>query len=126
MVIFEKLNVYFQTSKMATLLSESERLLNCASIFCKFFYIKENLQNIVIIEYFKSSNQLSDEELFIGDETKAFLLNLTENEGFPVNNLFVNVRSFYVGFTTKLIYQFVLNLVCSKLSNCLIQPSVRI
>ena len=36
--------------------------------------------------------------MFIGDETTAFYLNLTENEGHSVNNFYVRVRLFYETF----------------------------
>jgi len=110
LVIFDKFNIYFQTSKAATihkLHTESERLLKTVlSFFVKSSVIRLNSSNLIDIEYSNPSNQVSDEELFIGDETTAFLLDLADNEGIPSTNFYGHVRSFYVAFTKKLISKF--------------------
>ncbi len=76
LVIFDEFNIYFQTSKAATihkLHTESERLLKTVlSFFVKSSVIRLNSSNLIDIEYSNPSNQVSDEELFIGDETTAF------------------------------------------------------
>lgn len=48
------------------------------------------------------SNQLKDDELYIGDDTTALLLQLSENEGVPIDNFYEGVRSFYIAFVGKL------------------------
>ncbi len=88
LVIFDKFNIYFQTSKAATihkLHTESERLLKTVlSFFVKSSVIRLNSSNLIDIEY-SNPSKVSDEELFIGDETTAFLLDLADNEGIPSN-----------------------------------------
>ena len=107
---FDKFNVSFQTSKAATihwLHSESERLLKkVLTFFVKPSVIRDNSEDLTKIEYSDTDNQLPDEDMFIGDETTAFYLNLTENEGYSVNNFYVHVRLFYETFLNKLIDKF--------------------
>ena len=68
------------TARIHKLLPESECLLKpMLTFFINSSIIKENLQNFVTIEYFKSIINCLLKNSF-GDETTAFLLNLTENE----------------------------------------------
>ena len=64
---------YFQSTKMATihkLLSHSERLLkNVLTYFVKSSVIRAKAHNLTEIDYSNSRNQLSDEDVFIGDDT---------------------------------------------------------
>ena len=110
LVIFDKFNESFQTSKAATihrLHSESERLLKkVLTFFIKLSVIRDNSEDLTEIEYSNPNNQLPDNDVFIGDETTAFYLNLTENEGLSVNNFYLHVKSFYVSFLDKLIAKF--------------------
>jgi hypothetical protein len=108
LAVFDKYNIFFQISKAATihkLHSESERLLKTVlTFFVKASVIRGS--TLTNIDYLDSDNQLTDDDVFIGDDTTAFLLNLTENEGLSANNFFVHVRLFYEAFVSKLISKF--------------------
>ena len=84
---------YFQYTEIATihkLYPHSERLLkNVLTYFVKPSVIRANADNLIEIDYLSPENQLSDEDLFIGDDTTAFLLNLTENEGLSADNFYM-------------------------------------
>ncbi len=110
LIIFDTYNIYFQSTKMATihkLHSHSERLLkNVLTYFVKSSVIRVKAHNLTEIDYSNPINQLSDEDVFIGDDTTAFLLNSIENEGLSANNFYKHVRSFYEAFVNKLISKF--------------------
>ncbi len=110
LIIFDTYNIYFQSTKMATihkLHSHSERLLkNVLTYFVKSSVIRAKAHNLTEIDYSNPINQLSDEDVFIGDDTTAFLLNSIENEGLSANNFYKHVRSFYEAFVNKLISKF--------------------
>ena len=110
LTIFDTYNTYFQTSKMATihkLHSHSERLLKSVlTYFVKPSVIRAKVNDLTDIDYSNTRNQLSDGDVFIGDDTTAFLLNLTENDGLSANNFYKHVRSFYEAFVSKLISKF--------------------
>ncbi len=73
--------------------------MNACLKLCYLSLLNLNSSNLIDIEYSNPSNQVSDEDLFIGDETTAFLLDLADNEGIPSTNYYGHVRSFYVAFT---------------------------
>lgn len=106
LVIFDKFNESFQTSRAATihrLHSEGERLLQkVLTFFVKPSIIRASSGDLTGFQYSNPSNQLANKDIFIGDETTAFYINLTENEGVTVNNFYVQVKSFYVSFLDKL------------------------
>ena len=72
--------------------------------------IRANAQKLTDIDCSDPENQLSDEDVFIGDDTPAFLLNLTENEGLSGNDFYEHVRSFYKAFISKLVSKFDFNI----------------
>ena len=108
--VFDMYNMYFQNTKMATvhkLYPHSERLLKSVlTYFVKASVIRANAQNLTGINYSDPENQLSNEDVFIGDDTTAFLLNLTENEGLGAYDFYEHVRSFYKTFLNKLVSKF--------------------
>ncbi len=110
LVVFDKFNESFQTSKAATihrLHSESERLLKkVLTFFVKPSVIRNNSEDLTTVDFSNSDNYLSDEDIFIGDEATAFYLDLTENEGLSISNFYDHVKSFYVTFLDKLISKF--------------------
>ena len=76
---------FFQSSLTSTikLHGESERLLKkVLSFFVKSSLIKEALSSgITKIKYAGPVNQLSNQDLFTGDNTTALILHLEENKG---------------------------------------------
>ena len=108
--VFDVYNMYFQNTKMATihkLHPHSQRLLKSVlTYFIKASVIRANAQKLTDIDCSDPENQLSDEDVFIGDDTTAFLLNLTENEGLSANDFYEHVRSFYKAFISKLVSKF--------------------
>ena len=103
--VFEKFNVFFQTSSAATIhkvLGESERLLKTVlSFFINPSIIRINSGDLTKIDYTNSSNHLSDDQVFIGDDTVALVVHLKENEGESVHNFFKGVVKFYECFVKK-------------------------
>ena len=105
LAVFDKFNVFFQTSSTATihkLHGESERLLRTVlSFFIKPCVILQNSCDLTAVDYADESNQLSEEEIYIGDNTAALLLHLKENEGEVVGQLYQKVIQFYQVFVKK-------------------------
>ena len=103
--VFEKFNVFFQTSSAATIhkvLGESERLLKTVlSFFIDTNIIRINSYDLTKIDYTNSSNHIPDDQVFIGDDTTALVLHLKDNEGESVQNLFRGVVKFYEFFVKK-------------------------
>ena len=57
-------------------------------LFCKIL-------DLTAVDYTDESNILSEEEIYIGDDTAALLLHLQENEGEVVGNFYRKVIQFY-------------------------------
>ena len=89
----------FQTTKTSTihrLHGETERLLKTVlSFFVKPQVIRENVLDLLCVRYSDHSVQLPNDEVFVGDNTTAWLIHLTENEGEQVDRFYTGVRSFY-------------------------------
>ena len=117
--IFDKYNINFQTSKAATIhkfYSESENLLKLMfTFFVKTSVIREG-RDLMSIDYSNSDSQLSNDEIFIGDDATAYLLHMTEESGFDSSNFYMHVRSFYEAFANKLKLKFDFK---SKIFQCL-------
>ena len=101
--IFDKFNVFFQTSSTATihkLHGESERLLTM--VFS--FFIKADVllvaQDVTQVTYMDCTCQLSHRDIFVGDDTSALLLHLLD-EGEDVQAFYSSVLQFYEAFVKK-------------------------
>ena len=109
LVIFDKYNTLFQTTKTSTLHkihAESERLLKTVlSFFVKPEVIRRT-RDLASIKYLDSSVHLPDSDIYVGDGTTALLLHLQENEGQPVDAFYNRVKQFYQSFITKLLDKF--------------------
>lgn len=98
MEIFDRFNTFFQSSLTSTihkLHGESERLLKKVfSFFVKPQVIKQNLSDLTKIKYGDPINQLPNKDLFIGDNTTALIVHLTENEGEDLKHFYSGVVKF--------------------------------
>ena len=105
LAVFDKFNVFFQTSSTATihkLHGESERLLKTVlSFFIDPCVLRLNSSDLTKVNYTDPSIHLPEEELFIGDDTAAFILHLRDNEGESVEGFYKGVVKFYEGFVKK-------------------------
>lgn len=103
--VFEKFNVFFQTSSAATIhkvLGESERLLKTVlSFFTDPNIIRINSCDLTKIDYANASNHLPDDHVYIGDDTAVLVLHLKENEVESVQKFFEGVLKFYECFVNK-------------------------
>ena len=103
--VFDKFNVNFQTTSTATvhrLHGEMERLLKSVlSFFVKPTDIRRHSKDLTKLPYMDESLHLPNEDLFVGDSTTALLIDLTDNEGGPVNNFYSEVVSFFMSFVKK-------------------------
>jgi hypothetical protein len=109
--VFDKFNKFFQTSSTSTIhkvLGECERLLKTVlSFFIDSKTIKENLTDLTKLDYCDSSKQLSNEEIFVGDDTTALTTHLEDNEGESIQRIFFPyVVEFFEKFLKKLIKVF--------------------
>lgn len=102
--VFDKFNVYFQTSSTSTihkLHGESERLLKkVLSFFIHPRFIRSDAGPVTEIAYMDHNCQLTHEDIYIGDDTSALLLHL-EDEGEDVESFYCSVVRFYEAFVTK-------------------------
>ena len=109
LVIFDKYNTLFQTTKTSTvhkIHAESERLLKTVlSFFVKPEVIRQT-RDLASIKYLDSSVHLPDSDIYVGDATTALLLHLQENEGQPVDAFYNRVKQFYQDFIIKLLDKF--------------------
>ena len=109
LAVFDKYNVYFQTSSTATihkLQGECERLLKTVlSFFVKRSEISCS-SDITAINYTMPANHLSEHDIYTGDETLALITDLRDNEGESVKLFYERVVLFYEKFVTKLLKVF--------------------
>ena len=105
MPVFNKFNVFFQTTSTATvhkLHGESVRLLKTVlSFFIKPDVILRNSNDLTKLKYDDPSNHLLDEQLFVGDSTTALILHDSENEGESMTQFYKGVVKFYEAFVRK-------------------------
>ena len=110
LAIFDKFNTYFQTSATATihrLHGECERLLKTVlSFFVKTSEISSNSTDLTRVNYTSCSSYLSTEDIYIGDNTLALIINVSENEGESVKGFYEHVIKFYQRFLDKLLKVF--------------------
>ena len=110
MPVFDKFNTSFQTSSAATvhkLHGETERLLKkVLSFFIHTRVIQEHSRDLTRLKYSEVSNHLLEEDLFIGDSTRALIIHQEENEGEVVKEFYSGVIKFYSGFVKKLLKVF--------------------
>ena len=110
LAVFNKFNIYFQTSSTSTihkLQGESERLLKIVlSFFIKPCIIIDNSSDLTRVDYLSEYNILSHEDVFIGDDTAALLLHLQENEREIVGSFYKQVIKFYQAFVKKQLKSF--------------------
>ena len=110
LAVFDKFNVFFQTTSTSTihkLHGESERLLRTVlSFYIKPCVILQNSCDLTAVDYADESNVLSEEDIYIGDNTAALLLHLKENEGEVVGQFYQKVIQFYQAFVKKQLKSF--------------------
>ena len=103
--VFERFNVFFQTSSAATvhkILGESERLLKTVlSFYIDPKVVRLNSSDITKVNYTDSSNYLPSDKVFVGDNTTALLTHLRDNEGEQVHVVYEKVVNFYEQFIKK-------------------------
>ena len=118
--IFDKFNMYFQTAVTATIHrphGECECLLRTLlSFFIKPSEISRNSNDLTCVNYTLSSNHLSTNDIYIGDDTLALIIDLTEDEGESVKVFYEHVVKFYQQFLSKLLKVFNFKL---DIFNCL-------
>ena len=61
----------------------------------------QNSCDLTAVDYGDESNLLSEEEIYIGDDTTAILLHLKENEGEVVGHFYRKVIQFYQALVKK-------------------------
>ena len=109
LAVFDKYNVYFQTSSTATihkLQGECERLLKTVlSFFIKGSEISL-ASDLTAVDYTTSANHLPEHDIYIGDEAFALITDLRDNEGESVKPFYERVVLFYEKFVTKLLKVF--------------------
>ena len=111
LTVFDKYNVYFQTSTTATihkLQGECERLLK---IVLSFFVKRSEIQmsfpsDVTAVDYTTPAHHLLEHDIYTGDETLALITDLRDNEGESVKRFYERVVLFYEKFVTKLIKVF--------------------
>ena len=105
LTVFDKFNTYVQISSTATihrLHGESERLLKTVlSFFIKPEVILQHTSAISEIIYTEENHLLPNDCVFIGDETTALLLHISDNEGEAVGSFYKSVIKFYQGFVKR-------------------------
>ena len=83
--------------------------------FCEQFFlftssppcvILQNSCDLTAVDYADESNVLSEEDIYIGDNTAALLLHLKENEGEVVGQFYQKVIQFYQAFVKKQLKSF--------------------
>ena len=90
------------TATIHKLHGESERLLKTVlSFFIDPCVLRLNSSDLTKVNYTDPSIHLPEEELFIGDDTAAFILHLRDNEGESVEGFYKGVVKFYEGFVKK-------------------------
>jgi hypothetical protein len=104
LVVFDKFNVYFQTTQTTTihkLHGESERLLKTVlSFFIVSDVLRQHASDLTKISYTDPNIQLSQDDIFVGDDTSAFLLSLVD-EGEDIRDFYDQVIKFYEAFMKK-------------------------
>ena len=109
-VVFDRFNIFFQTSKISTahkLHGECVRLLKTVlGFFVKPQLIKEHLGDLTKLKYCYTSTHLPDDELFVGDNTTALAVHLSDNEGEILNEFYKGVIQFYQRFIQKQLQKF--------------------
>ena len=109
LVVFNKFNIYFQTSKTSTihkLHGESIRLLKTVlSFFLDPSIVRDHSGDLTRIQFTDTAIHLPHSDLFIGDSTSALLLHLDE-EGVTTRTFYEGVVNFYIAAIKKLIKAF--------------------
>ena len=104
LVVFDKFNAYFQTTQTATihkLHGESERLLKTVlSFFIVSDVLRQHACDLTKISYTDPNIQISQDDIFVGDDTSAFLLSLVD-EGKDTRDFYDQVIKFYEAFMKK-------------------------
>ena len=59
------------------------------------------MNNLMEINYTDPVNHLSEEDVFIGDDTRALLIDNRDNEGEPTEGFFEEVVAFFIRFVKK-------------------------
>ena len=100
--VFDKFNVFFQTSATATihrLHAESERLLKTV---LSFFIKPSVLRAVPVTEviYMDQSCHVANEDIYVGDEAAALLHHLFD-EGEDIQDFYSAVLRFYQAFVKK-------------------------
>ena len=82
LAVSTKFNIFFQTSSTSTIHKLHGKVEKAVlSFFIKPCVILQNSCDLTAVDYGDESNLLSEEEIYIGDDTTAILLHLKENEG---------------------------------------------
>ena len=76
------------------------------SYFVKPSVLKKHSIDLTEVSYTSSSNHLSKDGVYIGDDTLALITHLSENEREPVKKFYEHVITFYQRFIAKLIKVF--------------------
>ena len=109
LAVFDKYNVYFQTSSTATihkLQGECLRLLKTVLSFFVKGSVISLASDVTAVDYTTSANHLSEHDIYTGDETLALITDLRDNEGESVKPFYERVVLFYQNFVTKLLKVF--------------------
>ena len=110
LAVFDRFNTFFQSSKISTahkLHGECVRLLKTVlGFFIKPQLIKEHLDDLTKLKYRDASTHLPDDELFIGDNTTALAVHLSDNEDELLNEFYEGVVQFYQRFIQKQLQKF--------------------
>ena len=130
LAVFDRFNIFFQSSKISTahkLHGECARLLKIVVfIFIKPQLIKEHLDDLTKLTYRDASIHLPDDELFVGDNTTALAVHLSDNEDETLNEFYKGVVQFYQCFIKNSYRNLTLNPSYYRSFHFLIQPIVRV
>ncbi len=108
--VFDKFNLLFQRSSTSTIhriRGESWRLLKTAlGFFIKPIVIRTNSDDLTNLNLKDPSLHLPDEDVFVGDNTVALFVDLCENEGAELDNIYQGAVTFYQRFISKQLQKF--------------------
>ena len=73
----------------------------CVVIFVKPTDIRRHSKDLTKLPFMDESLHFPNEDLFVGDSTRALLIHLTDDEDGSVNNFLSEVVSYFMSFVKK-------------------------
>ena len=104
--VFDKFNILFQTTSTSLIHRVHGETLRLLRIVLSFFVSSNELlshgDDLASVDYVNTSNHITHDSIFVGDDTIALLLHL-QDEGQEIDSFYKNVIAFYVSFIKKLL-----------------------